>query len=223
MLQRRSMLPRSSGSAPGARATGMSDEQKSGIPRPQVGGLPRVAVGPSSPQEEGKEEVLKDEFIFPQPEPQPEPVLEDAKEAAVVAQRQRLAAMEAQGALPEPQPEPVVEGRKKKGKPWHRRPRGLAVELALSRVVIIRSRVDGWGSSGRAGLEWTGGARTKPFAKPSSRLHCPLTTTHQLQRWAAMVDAMAASEWLRLQPRAGVGGSRARVGGGSLALPPPRL
>ena len=34
------------------------------------------------------------------------------------------------------------------------------------------------------GLEWTGGARTKPFAKPSSRLHCPLTTTHQLQRWA---------------------------------------
>ena len=79
MLQRRSMLPGSSGSAPGARATGMSDEQKSGIPRPQVGGLPRVAVGPSSPQEEGKEEVLKDEFIFPQPEPQPEPVLEDAK------------------------------------------------------------------------------------------------------------------------------------------------
>eukprot|EP01046_Picozoa_sp_COSAG06_P001056 COSAG06_NODE_31_length_31488_cov_60.882793_41_plen_98_part_01 len=66
MLQRRSMLPGSSGSAPGARATGMSDEQKSGIPRPQVGGLPRVVVGPSSPQEEEKEEMLKDEFIFPQ-------------------------------------------------------------------------------------------------------------------------------------------------------------
>ena len=54
-----------------------------------------------------------------------------------MAQRQRLAAMEAQGALPEPQPEPVVEGRKKKGKPRHRKPRGLAMELALSRVVIM--------------------------------------------------------------------------------------
>ena len=83
-------------------------------------------------------QMLKDEFIFPQPEPQPEPVLEDAKEAAAVAQRQRLAAMEAQEAAePEPQPEPVVEGRKKKGKPRHRKPRGLAVELALSRTVIM--------------------------------------------------------------------------------------
>eukprot|EP01046_Picozoa_sp_COSAG06_P010405 COSAG06_NODE_568_length_14183_cov_130.573843_3_plen_109_part_00 len=56
-----------------------------------------------------------------------------------MAQRRRLAAMEAQGALPEPQPEPepVVEGRKKKGKPRHRKPWGLAVELALSRAVIM--------------------------------------------------------------------------------------
>ena len=38
---------------------------------------------------------------------------------------------------PEPQPEPVVERRKKKGKPRHRKPRGLAVELALSRVVVM--------------------------------------------------------------------------------------
>ena len=100
-----------------------------------------MAVGPSSPQEEGEEEVLKDEFIFPQPEPQPEPVLEDAKEAAAVAQRRRLAAMEAQGALPEPQPEPVVQRRKKKGKLRHRKPRGLAVELALSRAVIMVARL----------------------------------------------------------------------------------
>ena len=58
VLQRRSVLPGSPGSAPGARATRMSDEQKSGTPRPQVEGLPRVVVGPRSPQEEGKEGIF---------------------------------------------------------------------------------------------------------------------------------------------------------------------
>ena len=78
-----------------------------------------MVVGPSSPREDEKEEMLKDEFIFPQPEPQPEPLLEPEPVL--------------EGALAEPQPQPgqVVEKHKKKGKPWHRKPRGLAVELAL--------------------------------------------------------------------------------------------